>query len=290
MSAFPAPARPHLRERPRREHPHRHVRPVRVVEHQPRGRHRQGAARGGALEVDRIPWRPSSARPVELSVVLPLGVRRRELGGQRKQRVRVHPPRLGAGGRQGSFESPAEPSERGLRRRPRPAREAACQEHPAVLERERRSARVERAPAGMGEERPASRRHPRLHAARVMPGLGPVSDRRPVARARPVDDLHRGALRSGVGQRARQRFQRPVVDAREGRKLQQEAAAPGVQVEIAPLVPRAPWQQVHQRSRQGRQRPGLERVRSREQVPEPLDHRSLQRDGSTTVRTQCPSR
>ena len=281
-----APARPDFREGPRRKHAHRNIRSVRVVEDQARRRDRERAARGPALKMDRIPWRPAAPGAVEFPVMLSSGVRSRELGCQRQERVRVDPPGFRSGRSESAFESTPKTPQRGLGRRPRPARQAARQEHPAVLERERRSARVERTPAGVREERPAPLRHPRLNAARAMPRLGPVPDRGPVARARPVYDLHHGALRRRVGKGPRQRFQGPLVYSHEGRKLQQETATPRIDVALAPLVPCTPGQQLHQRSWQGRERPGLERVRSREQVPEPLDHGSLHCAGSSTVRTQ----
>ena len=285
-----APARPDFREGARREHPHRYVRPVRVVEDEPRGRDRKGAAGRGALKVERVPRRPAPAGPVEPSVVLSFRVRGRQLRNERKERVRIDPPGLGPGRGKRPFERPPKPSERRLGRGPRLAREAGGQEHPAVLERERRSAFVERPPAGMGEERPAPRRHPRLNAARVLPRLGPVPDRRPVARTRPVDHLDHRALGRGIGQGARQRVQRPVVDPGEGWKLQQESATPGVQVEFAPLIPGPPGQEFRERRRECRKSPGLERVRPAEEVLEPLDHGTLHRAGSSTARTQWPSR
>ena len=285
-----APAGPDLGEGARGEHPDRHVRPVRVVEDQARGRNGEGAARRCTLKMDRISWRPAPAGPVEPAVMLSLRVGGREFRYERQERIWIDPPRLGAGRGEGPFESPPEAPERSLGRRPRPARQTDRQEHPAVLERERRSARVERAPACMGEERPAPRRHPRLHSACAKARFGPTPDRRSVARARPVNDLDHRALGRRVGKGPRQRVQRPVVDPREGRKLQQEAAARGVDVELAPLVPGPPGQEVGERRRQGRDRPRLERVRSPEEVLEPVDHRSLQRAGSSTVRTQWASR
>ena len=76
----------------------------------------------------------------------------------------------------------------------------------------------------------------------------------------------------------------------DGGKLEGEAATRCVDVELARLVPCPPGQQVHERGGHGRERPGRKRVRSAQDVLQSLNHGSLQRAGSTTTRTQLPSR
>ena len=173
------PAGPDLGEGPGREHAHGHVRPVRVVEDQARGRDGECPARGRALQMDGVPGRPAPRRPVQPAVMLSRHVGGRQLRGQGQQNVRLDPPGLGPGRGQGALQGPSEPPEGGLGRGSGRARQAGREEHPAVVQREGRSARVEGAPSGMDEQGPAPFGHSGLQAARQLPGLGPALGSRP---------------------------------------------------------------------------------------------------------------
>ena len=280
-----APARPDLGEGDRAQHPHRDVRSVRVVEHEPGRGHGERAAGRGALQVNGVARRPAPPRAVE-PVHVPGQVRRGQLRGERQEAVRVEPARGGAGRGERAFERPAESAERGLRSRSWRTRERAAHEHPVVRQREWRAARVQRTPAGMGQEPlpPLADRH--LHrfgiAARRAPGIERGSE----ARARPVHDLHRAMLRRRVGQRARERAQSLLVDPGKGRDLDDEPGRARVDVELAPLVEGAPGQEVDHRRRDLRRRPRLESGRTLEQVREAGQHQGrFQSAGAITMRT-----
>ncbi len=74
---------------PGREHAHRHVRPVRVVEDQARGRDGQGPARGRALKMNGVPGRPAPPpRPRRGCLPRPVGTPR----GRSRPPVRPGPP------------------------------------------------------------------------------------------------------------------------------------------------------------------------------------------------------
>ena len=301
-----APARPHFGEGDRREHPHRHVAgagPVAgaavaapvggspVVEHEARRRDGERAPGGGALEVERVARRPAPARAVAAAVALAADVRGGELGGEREQRVGFEPSRLRAGRGERAFERAAESAERGLRGRAGRTGERGGDEHPVVGQGEGRAARMQRPPAGGTEQPRPPFGHPPLHRACAPARRRPGVERRAEARARPVDDLHRRALGRGVGERARERAQRLGVDTGEGRDLDREADAPGIDVELARFVEGAPGQQRMERRRHLRRRPGLEPGRPLEQIHQAGEaHGSLQPAGSMTSRTQAASR
>ena len=98
--------------------------------------------------------------------------------------------------------------------------------------------------------------------------------------------------RSGrtVGQHARECAEGFRIDAGEGRNFQHEPVAGGIDVQFRSLVPRPPRQQLVQRLRARRRRPGRHRVRPVEQIQEPADHGfTLQPAGSITTRTQLAS-
>ena len=215
---------------------------------------------------------------------------RGQLGGERQERIRLQPPRGRAGRSQRAFERPAEAAERGLRGRSRRPGETGGDEHPVVRQRVGRAAFVQRPPSGMGEHLPAAARHVRAGAAATVPGLGPGRERRTETRARPVDCLDRAVFGRGIRERAGERAQRLLVDAGKRRQFEDEAVAPRVDVELARRVPGPPRQQLVQRRRHLRRRPGRQRLRAFHQRHQPPDHGSLQWAGAITTRTQPASR
>ena len=280
-----APAGPDLGEGDGREHPHRHVVPVRMVEDEPGRRDREGAPGGRALLMQRVVRRPAPARALEPAVAISRHVGRDQLGREREQPVRVEAPRLRARGRERPFERAAKRPELGLRRRAGEPGERRADEGAVVGERVGRAARMERAPPGMAEHPAPARAHRPERAARTSARLGPGGERRAESRARPVHHLYRAPLRRRVGERAAKRPQRLLVDPRERRDLDDEPGARGVDVELARFVEGAPGQQRVQRLRHCRRRPGLGRLGPLEELHQAADHRTLQPAGSSTTRT-----
>ena len=293
-----APARPDLREGDGREHADGNVLAVRVVEGEACRRHGERAARRGALLVQRIARRPAPGRAFGLPVAISGDVGRGEFRRQRQEPVRLQPPRAGARRGERAFERPAERAERGLRRGARTAGEAGGDEHPVIRKREGRPAPVQPAPAAGGEQVAPLRAHPGQCAPGIPARLGPGPARRAEARARPVNHLDGAALGRGVGQRAGERAKGLAVDAGEGRQLDSEAGAGGIDVELARLVEGAPGQQRVQRGRHGGRRPGTRRLLPLEEFEQTPDdgscrrrtHFSLQPAGSSTTRTCDASR
>ena len=145
---------------------------------------------------------------------------------------------MGAGRGERAFQRPAERAERRLGCRPRPPREAGRDEHPVVGKGEGRTARVQLAPAAMGQQLAAPLPHARHRPAGVRARGRPRVRRRPEPGARPVQDLDGAARGRGIGQRARERPQGLGVDAGKGRQFEHEAGAGGVDVEFARFRPR----------------------------------------------------
>ena len=301
-----APARPDLGKGDGRQHPDGNVPAVAIlpgrlapVEGEAGGMDGERASGGGALLVQRIPRRPAPRRAFGSAVMASGNVGRGQLGGQRQQPVRLQPPGRRAGGGEGSLQRPAEGAERGLRRRAGTARETGGDEHPVVREGEGRSPVMQSAPAAGGKQVPASCAHAGERAVPVdaiaNPRLGPGAHGGAEAGARPVDDLDGAALGRGVCQRAGKRPQGLGVDTGEGRQLEDEARAGGVDVELARLVEGAPGQQRMQRGRHGGRRPRPRRLRPLEHLQQTSKRsrrhqRSLQPAGSSTTRTWDASR
>ena len=150
-----APSGPHLREGQRGEHAHRDVGAVGVVKREPLRRHGHRPARRGALVMQRIPRRPAPLRAQQRFVrCRPLFAHRRcdEFHRQRQQRVGLKPPRVRAGRGERAFERPSKRAQRGLRGRPRIACQARGDEHPVVRAGERRTPRMQWAPARVAEQ------------------------------------------------------------------------------------------------------------------------------------------
>ena len=150
-------------------------------------------------------------------------------------------------------------------------------------------------PAARSQQVAAALAHAGKGLAPANARLGPGADGGAEARARPVDDLDRAALGRGIGQRTGERPQGLGVDAGEGRQLQREADRPRIDVELARFVEGAPGQERVQRGRQGRRRPRPRRLGTLEHLQQPGKrarghYGSLQPAGSSTTRTQAPSR
>ena len=290
-----APARPDLGEGDGREHAHRDVLAVRVVEGEPGRRDRERPAGRDALFVEGIARRPAPGRAARRPVALAVHVGCNQLGREREQRVRLHPARMGARRGKRSLQCPAERAERGLGRRSRTDGQAGHDEHPVVGKGEGRAARMELAPAAMREQRAPALSHPRHCApgagARRRPGIGRGAE----PGACPVEHLDSAALGRGIGQRARQCPERFGVDAGEGRQFEHEAGAGGVDVELARFVPGTPGQQRMEPRRHRRRRPRTRGFRPLEQFEQAADppgrHQgTLQPAGSSTARTWLASR
>ena len=285
-----APPRPHVRVGDRGEDADGHVLAVRVMEGEARGRHGERPARCDALLVERVARRPAPGRRPEPAVVRAPDVGCGEFGGERKQRVGLQPAHPGTGGGERALERPAERAEGGLRGRARRAREGGSDEDPVVGERVGRAARVELPPAGGLQERAAPLADPRLNPAGAGAGRGPRVVGGTEAGACPMQDLEGAALGCCVGQRPRKRARDLLVEVDEGRELQDEADARRVDVEFAPFVPGAPREQLVERCRHRRRRPGRRRLGSLEELQQAPDHGSFQPAGASTTRTQWASR
>ena len=296
-----APTRPDLGEGDRREHPDgdvptgRAVLAVGMMECEAGGRHGERAAGCDALLVQRIARRPAPRGALGFAVAISGNVGRGEFRHEGQQRVGLQPPGTGPRRGQCPLQRPAERAERGLRGRAGTARQAGGDEHPVVREGEGRPARMQPAPAAGGKQVAAPRTHPRECSAGLPAGFRPGPARRSEARARPVDDLDRAALRRGVGQRARQRTQGLGVDAGKGRQLHYETGGARIHIKLARFVEGAPGQERVQRGRHRRRRPRLRRFRTFEQLQQTGQtagsHRgSFQPAGASTTRTWDASR
>ena len=261
-----------------------------MVEGEPGGGDGERPARCYALLVERVAGRPAPGRRADPAIVGAPDVGCGELGRQRQQRVGLQPahPRAGRGER--PLERPAERAERRLRGRARRTGEAGGDEDPVVGERVGRPAGMELPPPGRLQERAPALPDPRLDPAGPGTGRCPRVVGRSEPRARPVQDLEGAPLRGGVGEGARECARHLLVDVDERRDLKDEADARRVHVELAPLVPGAPREQLVEGCRHRWRGPGRRRLRALEELQQAVDHGSLQPAGSSTTRTQWASR
>ena len=240
----------------------------------------------------RIPGRPAPRGPQSLrrriSPCSHLGSD--QFGGEREQRIGFHPPRVGPGRGQRALERAPETPQRGLRPRSREARHAHRDEDAVIRARERRTPRMQWAPARVAEQFLAPRGNHRVQPSGLPAARPPGRKRRAEPRARPVNDLNGAAIGRRIAEHACQRAERFGIDPGERRHLQDEPVTGRVDVEFRALVPGPPGQQVVQRLRARRRRPRRHRVRSLEDIHEAPDHGAcLQPAGSITTRTQLDS-
>ena len=84
------------------------------MEGEPGRRDGERAAGRDTLFVDRIARRPAPHGALRFPVALAMDIRRDQFGREREQRIRLQPPRMGAGRGERALQRPAERAERGL--------------------------------------------------------------------------------------------------------------------------------------------------------------------------------